>query len=129
LVRRRVPVGEEPDLAAEPVIPPFPLHPGNVAAEVHVIRELAQVGRVGRARRDLACVCELVDVARPAVRAAQEKRHSVLRVAARETVLPVWRSAAGGATLSPIGRQRLDMADPALYTRWRAILGRSRSLL
>src|SRR5262245_6600785 len=57
------------------VVPPLALHTGDVAAEVDVVRQLAQ-GRRGRGpRRDLARAGELVDVTWTAVGALEQEGH------------------------------------------------------
>ena len=73
LVRARVALGEEPDLAAVAVMPPLALHAGDVAAEVDVVGELGERRGGLRARRHLARVRELVDVTRAAVRTLSRK--------------------------------------------------------
>ena len=50
LVRARVALGQEPDLAAEAVVPPLALDAGDVAAEVEVVGQLARASGVGFGR-------------------------------------------------------------------------------
>ena len=64
LVRARVALRDEPEAAADPVVPPLPLHSGDVVAEVDVVGQLAQRRLRGRSPGHLALVAELVDVAR-----------------------------------------------------------------
>src|SRR5436190_1082687 len=80
-------LGEEPRPAAGAVVPPLALHARDVAAEIDVVRELAERRTRSRSRQHLAGRRELVDVAGPAVGAGEQERHysvicnSVLRCA------------------------------------------------
>ena len=49
LVRPRVALGEEPLAAPRAVLPPLALHARDVVAEVHVVGQLTQARRAGRA--------------------------------------------------------------------------------
>jgi DNA-binding IclR family transcriptional regulator len=75
LVRPRVSLGDEPELAAVAVAPPFELEASDILAEVDVVAELAERGPLGRTREHFAAVTELLDGARAAVRAGQQERH------------------------------------------------------
>src|SRR5207248_9782567 len=88
LVRAGVALGEEPQLATEPVLPPLALDAGHVSPEVDVVRELAEARRAPRPCRHLTRVGELVDVPFAAVRTGEKKRDSGLqRIADPENVL------------------------------------------
>src|SRR5712691_12203525 len=79
LVRPGVALGEEPDLAAEPMLPPLPLNAGDVAPEIDVVRQLAEARCAARARGHFTGVGELADVARAAVGTRSEEHTSELQ--------------------------------------------------
>src|SRR5439155_26079472 len=75
LVRARVALGQEPEFAPEAVVPPLPLHAGDVAPEVDVRRQLP-LRRCGAGPlRNLARIGKLVHVARTAVGTGEQERH------------------------------------------------------
>lgn len=70
----RISLGQEPPPAAEPVVPPLPLHPGLVLAEVEVVYPLLGWGVQRGPGERLAAEAEVIGAALAAVGASQKER-------------------------------------------------------